>query len=161
MFARFGGTVESICAVDTSEAAAWIKAAAFEDWPQQRRLEDGRIRPAMVTDLNWHDFGEKVAPLVQAVMGEFPAGCEPYQLMLSAIMPGHAIAPHKDAQAPYWLTRVHVPLVTNAKAYYAVEGNRYKLRAGEAYRINTEREHAAGNEGKGPRIHFMFDVRTP
>lgn len=154
MAERFTGTVEAFCDVDVSDAASWIQGVAFEDWPQQRPV-NGNIRPAMVTDLDWNGFGKVAYPIIRACGFEGQA----YQLMLSAVMPGQQIEPHCDAQADYWLTRVHVPLITNPKAWYAVEGKKFFMKVGKAYRINTMREHAAGNDGATPRVHFMFDVR--
>ena len=142
--------------VDPSEMAGWISAISFEDWPQQSRLADDKIRPAMVSDRNWRGFGAVAWPLIQ-VLGFDETNA--YQLMLSAVMPGHSIPAHRDEQADYWQFRVHVPLLTNAKAYTKMDGKKYYLKVGQAYKVNTREEHAIFNDGPTPRVHFMFDVR--
>lgn len=145
--------------VDIAPAAAWLAAIPWEEWPQQHRLADGGIRPAMVTDLEWHGFGVIVEPITAAVLEHFP-GARAFQQMLSVVMPGHAIEPHRDHQAPYWLSRIHVPLTSNDEAWFIVNGVRHRLEPWFAYKINTEAEHAVVNDGSTPRVHFMFDVRT-
>src|SRR2546422_827410 len=98
---RFCGVCEPLDTVSVAELVAWIRAIDFVDWPQQSKLADGKLRPAMINDPAWHDFGVKAAPVVSRLMGQFP-GCAASNPMLSAVMPGHRIEPHVDAQAPDW-----------------------------------------------------------
>lgn len=157
MQTRFTGACEPFAAVDAAELVAWVQAIDFAAWPQQRRLDDGQIRPSMVTDMAWHGFGDRAEAVVAALMAYFP-GCSAYQRMLSVVMPGHSIEPHVDSQAPYWLCRVHVPITTNGLSRFIVAGRHYAMAVGMAYRVNTEVEHSVANAGTTPRIHFMFDV---
>lgn len=157
MTARFAGGCEQLAAVDVASLVAWITVIPFEDWPQQHRFADGKIRPAMVTDLAWHGFAIETDGIVAALMEHFP-GCIAWQRMLSVVMPGHEIAPHRDGQSRSWLCRVHVPLTSNDKSAFIVNGKPHVLTPGFAYRVNTEAEHAVTNDGDTPRIHLMFDV---
>ena len=134
--------------------AAWIAAIPFSEWPQQRPI-DSQLRPMMVTDLEWHGFGEMAAPVIKELGFEGQA----YQLMLSVVMPGHSIDAHIDEQAPYWHTRIHVPLLSNDRALFISEGKPIVMTPGLAYRVNTRALHAIENGGTTPRVHFMFDVR--
>lgn len=145
-------------AVDAIVLTDWIAAIPFEEWPQQHRLADGQVRPAMQTDLAWHGFGAIAEPVVNAIMQEHFPGCVAYQRMLSVVMPGHSIPPHCDEQAKSWISRVHVPLTSNAKSRFIVGGEDHVLAPGFAYRVNTRAEHAVTNDGETPRMHFMFDV---
>lgn len=145
-------------AVDATALTTWITSIPFEEWPQQHRLADGQIRPAMQTDLAWHGFGDIAYPVVNAVMQEHFPGCVAYQRMLSVVMPGHSIPPHCDEQAKSWICRVHVPLTSNEASRFIVGGEDHVLAHGIAYRVNTRVEHAVTNDGEKPRIHFMFDV---
>jgi hypothetical protein len=158
MIARFDGSCEPFAILNVGGLVSWIAGIPFEDWPQQHRLADGQVRPAMVTDLTWRGFGSIVAPYVADLMASFP-GCEAHQLMLSAVMPGHSIEPHRDQQAPAWRCRAHVPLRTNDKSKFIVDGVAHALKVGAAYRVNTLAEHAVTNKGDAPRVHLMFDVR--
>ena len=82
---RFTGTVDLLGPVDAEAIRDWITAIDFEDWPQQTRLDDGGIRPAMVTDLMWHGFATVVGPVVDQVMAEFP-GARTQNLMMTVVM---------------------------------------------------------------------------
>lgn len=155
---RYVGTVEWLAVVDASDLVKWITGIPFADWPQQHRVDD-QLRPAMVSDRAWHGFGERAAGVVNALMTHFP-DCSSEQWMVSVVMPGHAIEPHVDQQSPHWRCRVHVPLTTNPQSYFLVSGVNYCMDVGQAYRVNTEAEHAVTNDGNSPRIHFMFDVRA-
>lgn len=149
------GQVKAFARVDVGELAAWIGAIPFEDWPQQHRLEDGGIRPAMVTDIEWHGFGERVLDVVERLANE--AGGDPRRSlrpMLSVVMPGHSIPPHCDAQP----IRAHVPLLTNDRAVFVTGGVRHHLDVGCAYLIDPREEHSIANEGETPRVHLIFDV---
>jgi hypothetical protein len=155
---RFGGTVAPFCLVDCGPLASWIAAIDFADWPQQHRLPDGKLRPAMVTDPAWHGFAKAAKPVTERIVTLFD-GCATYQHMLSAVMPGHAIEPHCDEQAPYWLARVHVPLLSNERSAFVVDGTAHAMSPGMAYLVNTLAEHSVRNDGDSPRVHFMFDVK--
>lgn len=117
---RFTGACELLGAVDVAPMVEWITAIPFEAWPQQNK-PGAELKPAMVTDLAWNGFGAASDPIVAAAMEHFP-DCRAYQRMLSVVMPGHAIAPHRDEQAAYWLCRVHAPLVSNAHSKFVVAG---------------------------------------
>jgi hypothetical protein len=152
---RFTGNCSEIGPVDVTAMLAWLQDIDFRNWPQQSVTV---IRPAMVTDPDWHGFGLVAEPVVESVMSGFP-GLVTYQVMLSAVMPGEVIEPHTDSQAPDWLFRVHVPLMTNIASLFIAGGSPHFLEVGKAYRINTEAVHSVSNEGETPRVHLMWDVK--
>ena len=155
MLARFDGAVAPLATVDVKALVAWIEAIDLHAWPQQTRRE---LKPAMVNDLGWFDFGKHSQPIVDFLIPLFP-GCTAHDRMLSCVMPRHSIPPHIDNQPPSWICRVHVPLMSNPLSRFTVAGRHYHLDVGEAYTVNTEAIHSVKNEGPTPRIHFMFDVR--
>lgn len=144
--------------VDIEPLVRWLDAIDFEEWPQQRI---GELRPAMVTDPEWHGFGAMFGPTVNSLMRHFSEGTTAFQAMLSVVMPGHEIEAHRDEQAPYWVYRVHVPLTSNGRAWFVTGGLHHHMAPGIAYLVDTRVEHAVINAGKTPRTHFMFDVRQP
>lgn len=154
-FLRVTFTVEAIAPVDVGDLVRWITGIKFADWPQQSKTE---LRPAMVNDLAWRGFGEIAGPVVTELMAYFPS-CVSHQWMLSVVMHGHSIEPHKDMQPPNWVCRVHVPLTTNDQSKFIVGGVAHNLDVGMAYRVNTTVEHSVTNDGATPRVHLMFDVR--
>lgn len=153
---RFTGSVEWLATVhEIAPLVEWITAIPFEEWPQQTRLEDGAIRPAMVQDQSWHGFGEMAAPYLIHTLGQ------PLHAILTVVMPGHSIPPHIDEQGPSWLCRVHIPLTTNDESQFIVGGEHHHMEVGNAYIVNTEVMHSVENNGGTPRIHLMFDVVSP
>lgn len=153
---RFAGTVERLGPVDAGPVIAWITAIPLEVWPQQHRI-GGQLRPAMVNSPTWQGFYAQTDALVQTITALVPAGLRPGARMLSVVMPGHAIAPHVDRQAPTWWGRVHVPLTTDPASTFVVGGVAHRLDVGQAYVMNTKAEHSMSNEGRVPRIHCMVD----
>lgn len=139
-----------------SAIVEWIGRIPFADWSQQMPLAEGKIRPAMVTDLNWYGFGEMTETMVNKLA--WLCGGRVSNRMLSVVMPGASIGVHVDAMQPPWLTRVHVPLVTNTESGFIIGGVWYHLEVGSAYRVDIRERHSVENHGSTPRIHLMFDV---
>lgn len=162
---RYTGTVQFLAEFDAGPLVAWISAIPLADWPQQRPLDDGQLRPAMVSDPAWHGMEQQAAAFVRATLAHFGSGVHAAKLMVSVVMPGQDIAPHVDVQPPYWIARVHLPLVTNDESRFIVGGEAHHMEVGKAYLVNTEVEHSVENAGPSPRIHLMYDVygatRTP
>lgn len=172
-------SVVRFASVDVAKMVAWINAIPFEEWPQQHRLPDGKIRPAMVTDLSWHNFGEKTDDIVMDLYLRLITRLEDdrsitiihgrvaYNRMLSVVMPGQPIPPHRDVQESHWYRRVHIPLATNEHSMFLMRVKEaqpvvyqpYHMEVGSAYLVDVQTEHAVTNDGDTPRIHFMFDVR--
>jgi hypothetical protein len=98
--------------------------------------------------------------------------------MLSRMLPGQAHPFHVDRQRADWITRIHVPIVTNPLAWIAFEAenepvhpgneavelgnvllcNKVHFLAGKAYSFNTLERHAFGNDGDTERVHLIFEV---
>ena len=81
-------------------------------------------------------------------------------VMFSRMLPGQSHPMHIDNQRAGWITRVHVPLVTNPGAWILFEeiGQRVHFDVSLAYTFNTFKRHAFGNDGETERVHLLFDV---
>lgn len=156
---RFTGAVDFLARVDVAPLVNWISGIAFTDWPQQHHRADLPLRPAMVSDRAWFDFGPRTDRIVAELMAHFP-GCSAGTRLLSVVMPGQSIDPHTDSQPPNWICRVHVPLTSNRESRFIVGDTAYNLQVGTAYRVNTEAVHSVENAGTTPRTHFMFDIKN-
>lgn len=149
------GTCERFADVDSDVLTEWITAIPFSEWPQQYKIDE-QLRPAMISDLSWHGFGE----VAYSVDNQLAVYLQQYKIsnrMLSVVMPGHDIYKHRDVLSAEWVFRIHVPLVTNKASRFVIEGVDYLMKIGGAYKVNIAREHAVYNFGCVPRIHFMFD----
>lgn len=161
---RFTGSVEALCEVYHQTMAAWAAAIPLSSWPLNwppgaTEWPDGQLKPSMVYDPAWHGFGDQAKAMTAQFSTLFPPGCIFYNPLLSVVMPGHTIAPHRDQQdSDRWLCRVHVPLATNPESKFIVDGAVRPMPLGFAYRVNTLAIHAVENDGATPRIHFFTDV---
>jgi hypothetical protein len=156
--ARFDGSVVRLGAVNVTDVRTWIDAIPFEAWPQQTPNSDGALRPAMVNDRAWHNFGAITDRLVVDVLSNMTSGGVELQRLLSVVMPGHVIDPHVDKVSLRWWGRIHVPLTSAPESRFIVAGRAQHLAPGWAYLVNVTKEHSVVNAGATPRIHLMVDV---
>ena len=157
--------------VDTSAILAWYNTPyPIETWPVISRAPVppairavtlppyiGPIRMAGVDDWEWNGLVYAAEPLVQQLMEHFP-DCGWHKPWLSACMPGFGVGFHEDRQPENFVTRIHCPIITNDRARMNVSGTRYYPKVGMSYQIDTRKMHGVQNDGKDPRIHFIFDV---
>jgi hypothetical protein len=54
-----------------------------------------------------------------------------------------------------------VPIVTNPRVRFMIDGRPYRFEPGQAYEINNQRSHSVMNKGSEDRIHFIFDYVPP
>jgi aspartyl/asparaginyl beta-hydroxylase (cupin superfamily) len=88
--------------------------------------------------------------------GEYP------RVMLARMAPGGIIKPHRDANpAARWPHKIHVPLLTNDRVTFFVDGIGYRMPEGEAYEVNNMGVHAVENAGDSDRIHLIFEYYDP
>ena len=84
--------------------------------------------------------------------GDFP------RVMLARMAPGGVIHPHRDQNpAAKWPHKIHIPLLTNDKVTFFVDGTGYHLTEGEAVEVNNMGVHAVENRGTTDRIHLIFE----
>lgn len=102
-------------------------------------------------------------PLLEPVMRQATAaygyanGVFP-RVMLARMAPGGEIKPHRDANAAAkWPHKIHVPLQTNDRVTFYVDGVGYRLPEGEAAEVNNMGVHAVKNDGDTDRIHLIFE----
>jgi aspartyl/asparaginyl beta-hydroxylase (cupin superfamily) len=82
--------------------------------------------------------------------------------MLARMAPGGVIQPHRDANpAAKWPHKIHVPLLTNDRVTFTIEGRGYHLPEGEAVEVNNMGVHAVANAGDTDRIHLIFEYYDP
>lgn len=172
---RYRGTCEPLGPVEITGLADWIGGIPLLDWPQRERMAADQPYPAMVSNLDWHDFGAMtdglVADLLARVGGGAPSLWDDHR-MLSVVMPGQQVARHDDQQSETWRVRIHVPLLSDEHAVMGFtdpprpfQSDRPQqevmkhLKPGTAYLVNTEVEHWLANWSDKPRVHLFFDVR--
>lgn len=54
--------------------------------------------------------------------------------------------------------RFHIPLITNDRVSYTVNGETVHMREGEAWEINNLKPHSVLNNGNEDRVHLLIDI---
>jgi hypothetical protein len=106
------------------------------------------------------DLTKSHAEIAEEVISEFYPGCAVSGIGVWEMEPGLVHPDHWDDQPLYWLTRVHVPLVTNPSVVFTMEDGEHHMEVGKAYRMNTLSVHAVANKGETARTHLVFDIRS-
>jgi hypothetical protein len=88
-----------------------------------------------------------------------------YGNIISAIlvkMPAHTIIyPHKDTAIGFCFShRIHIPIVTDNKCVFEIDGEVKHLKEGNVYELNnTGKTHAVYNNSDVDRIHLLIDYK--
>jgi hypothetical protein len=114
-----------------------------------------------INDIHPQTQYEKFSPLITPVLEELKKyyKFEKYAAFIASLKPYGVIGMHQDAG--YFLTkchRVHVPLLTNEKVSYVIEGNEYLWEKGKIYEFDNTRIHGVINRSDQPRIHLVINL---
>ncbi len=107
----------------------------------------------------WAEWRALLEPVMQQAVVDYgySHGAFP-RVMLARMAPGGEIKPHRDANpAAKWPHKIHVPLLTNNRVTFFVDGVGYHLPEGEAAEVNNMGIHAVRNEGDTDRTHLIFE----
>jgi aspartyl/asparaginyl beta-hydroxylase (cupin superfamily) len=88
----------------------------------------------------------------------YPPGGTIIRAMAANLLSGGRINPHFDAHATFRRShRIHIPITTNPRVRFMIDGKPFQLKVGNAYEINNQKTHSVMNSGKEDRITFIFD----
>lgn len=134
-------------ALDRTRHIVFRFVSNFRDW------RDAYDRPLLEA---WRPLLEPV--LAQAVTPYgYARGSYP-RIMLARMAPGGVIKPHRDANpAAKWPHKIHVPLLTNERVTFFIDGTGHHLPEGEAAEVSNMAVHAVENAGDTDRIHLIFE----
>ena len=134
-------------ALDRTRHIVFRFVSNFQDW------RDSYDRPL------WGEWKGLLEPvLAQAVRDYGYSDAAFPRVMLARMAPGGVIKPHRDANpAAKWPHKIHVPLVTNDKVTFFVDGVGYHFPEGEAVEVSNMAVHAVENAGDTDRIHLIFE----
>lgn len=126
------------------------------------RHSDPTVRPAFAR------FRHLVEPIMQKVAAHYPAVADGagaayfIRAILVRLTAGESIKTHRDyGDSLSRAHRIHIPVVTNPGAEFAVAGHVRHLAAGGAWEINNRKPHAVRNNGAEARIHLILDYVLP
>ena len=111
----------------------------------------------------WDLLSETAIPLMHGIIAEYyPEGGTIIRAMAARLPAGHIIKPHFDRHPSFHAGhRIHVPVTTNRRVRFMIDGRPYQLEVGKAYELNNQKNHSVMNKGKEDRITFIFDYVPP
>lgn len=111
----------------------------------------------------WSWLAEAAMPLMNEIINaHYSPGGVIIRAMAARMAPGTMIRPHMDSHQSFHAShRIHVPLATNARVRFTIDGRPHKFEVGRAYEINNQLTHSVMNKGGEHRVHFIFDYLPP
>ncbi len=107
----------------------------------------------------WPRLSEVALPLMNEIIKRFytPGGTV-IRAMAAKLLAGNVITSHTDKHPSFHCGhRIHVPITTNPRVRFMIDGQQYQFKVGEAYEINNQKMHSVMNKGAEDRITFIFD----
>jgi len=132
-----------------------IVLLALDDtkWPE-RSVHKGQ---------GWERLADVAVPIMQDIIEKhYPVGGELVRAVAARLKSGANIKAHSDIhQSFHCAHRIHIPITTNPKVWFTIDGRPYQFKLGEAYEINNQKQHSVVNKGAEDRITFIFDYLPP
>jgi hypothetical protein len=123
------------------------------NWPES----DLRKEPG------WDRIADVAVPVMHEIIGKhYPAGGTIIRAMAAKLVVGGIIKPHHDHHPSFHCGhRIHIPITTNSRVRFMIDGRPYQFQVGQAYELNNQKQHSVMNKGTEDRITFIFDYVPP
>jgi hypothetical protein len=143
-----------------------------QDYDVHRRTEsvvliftDGSGWPdiTVTREAGWDLLAEIALPLMTDIIRRhYHPGGTIIRAMAAKLLPGEVISPHRDSHPSFHHGhRIHIPIKTNPRVRFMIDGRPYRMEVGQAYEINNQKTHSVMNKGDEERINFIFDYVPP
>lgn len=152
---------------DAAALAAEVAALPEEAWLAHPQSFDGNDGVPLVSP-GGLDTNSAVGPMgatrfladlpyVRRIMGALDSCWGRSRLM--GLARGAEVPLHVDAHY-YWRThlRIHIPVVTNEGVGFHVAADRYHLKVGECWILDSFHPHRVENAGTDKRVHLVLDT---
>jgi hypothetical protein len=156
-------------AIAAQDDAAWLEQVDRQKDYEVHRLTQSIVllfaevdpwpRMEVTRQPGWGRLSAVAVPLMDSIIARwYPAGGVIIRAMAAKLLPGGKIDPHRDSHPSFNCGhRIHVPITTNPRVRFTVDGRPFKLEVGQCYEINNRMMHSVANKGDTDRIHFIFD----
>ncbi len=111
----------------------------------------------------WDLLSEHVEPIMNRLLSEYyPPGGTIIRAMIANLTVGGVIKTHVDGHPSFHAGhRIHVPITTNPRVRFMIDGRPNQLKVGKAYELNNQKTHSVMNKGKEDRLTLIFDYVPP
>lgn len=119
--------------------------------------------PEIKKEPGWDRLHEVAVPFMHEIIGKhYPKGGTIIRAMAAKLLAGANIKPHTDRHPSFHCGhRIHVPITTNSRVRFMIDGRPFQLQVGQVYELNNQRQHSVMNKGDADRITFIFDYVPP
>ena len=117
----------------------------------------------IVKQPGWDRLANVAVPVMHDIIDRhYPKGGTIVRAMAAKLLAGGKIRPHTDTHPSFHIGhRIHVPITTNPRVRFMIDGRPHRLEVGKAYEINNQKNHSVMNKGTEDRITFIFDYVPP
>ena len=124
---------------------------------------DGWPEMTVTKEPAWDLLKEAAVPLMRHIIKNFyPEGGTVIRAMAAKLIAGGVISPHRDTHQTFTHShRIHIPITSNPGVRFMINGRPHRLKVGQAYEINNQKNHSVMNSSKEDRITFIFDYLPP
>ena len=114
-------------------------------------------------DKGWDLLAPEAIPLMHTILEDhYPPGGTIIRAMAARLQAGGIIKPHNDKHPSFhYGHRIHIPIYTNSRVRFMIDGRPQQMQIGEVYEINNQKQHSVMNKGTEGRINFIFDYIPP
>ncbi|MEZ5892245.1 MAG: aspartyl/asparaginyl beta-hydroxylase domain-containing protein [Parvularculaceae bacterium] len=114
-------------------------------------------------EAGWDRLSAQALPLMHDIIERgYPKGGTIIRAMAAKLKAGGRIMPHIDHLGSFRIShRIHIPITTNKRVRFMLDGRPHQMEVGRAYEINNQMTHGVINSGNEDRIHFIFDYAPP
>lgn len=107
----------------------------------------------------WDILAEVAVPVMHDLIARcYEPGGTIIRAMAAKLLSGGRINPHFDSHPTFRRShRIHVPITTNNRVRFMIDGKPFRFEVGKAYEINNQKTHSVMNSGSEDRITFIFD----
>lgn len=176
------GPLRELGAIDIStlrEAILGLDDAAWreDEYRQKEFYVHGQTRSIVLVSIDqdywpervisrgpgWKRLADVAEPVIQEIIEKhYPIDGEVIRSMAASLLAGGKIKAHNDVHESFHCGhRIHVPITTNPRVWFTIDGRPYQLEVGQAYELNNQKQHSVVNRGAEDRITFIFDYVPP
>ena len=114
-------------------------------------------------EVGWDKLAHAAVPVMhQIIADKYAPGGTIIRAMAAKLLAGSVIRPHTDRHPSFhYGHRIHIPITTNSRVRFMIDGRPYRLTVGNAYELNNQKTHSVMNKGADDRITFIFDYVPP
>ena len=119
--------------------------------------------PCVSKGPGWERLADVAVPVMQEIIKKhYLVGGEVIRAMAARLIAGANIKAHSDGHESFRSGhRIHVPITTNPKVWFTIDGRPYQFKVGQVYELNNQKQHSVVNKGAEDRITFIFDYIPP